>query len=194
MDPEGPWRPRETRRHASADSSWLLMGPIRSRSWCPTAVPLMGRTIECAGQHIPPLKLPTTSAILPGFRELVKVLRTPPWPTYTGQHNPIRAATDRAPGSMCLPDCGRCRTRVSGHGAEQLAGTVLEIMLASSSGAPIGSRGPSYPQAATSSTRSVSPVPPRIKRHRRAGTVGNSLNEASPAGVAICGRASHFRP
>jgi hypothetical protein len=61
---------------------------------------------EYAGQHIPVLALPTTAAILSGFRELVKVLRTPPWPTNTDQHNPIRAATDRASRSMPLPGCG----------------------------------------------------------------------------------------
>jgi len=63
-------------------------------------------TGEYAGQHIPILALPTTAAILSGFRELVKVLPTPLWPTNTDQHNPIRAATDRASRSMPLPGCG----------------------------------------------------------------------------------------
>jgi hypothetical protein len=61
-------------------------------------------TIEYAGQHILVLALPMIAAILSGIRALVKVLRTPPWPTTTGQQNPMRAATDRAPRSMRLPD------------------------------------------------------------------------------------------
>ena len=46
-------------------------------------------TTGYAGQHILVLALPTTAAILSGFRGLVKVLRTPPWPTNPGQHNPV---------------------------------------------------------------------------------------------------------
>src|SRR3972149_10292097 len=47
---------------------------------------------------------PTTTAILSGFREIVKVLQTPSRPTSIGQHNPMMAATDRAPASRtCQP-------------------------------------------------------------------------------------------
>jgi hypothetical protein len=66
----------------------------------------VGTSIEYTGQHILVLAPPTIVVMLSGVRELAKVLRTPPWPTDTGQHNPIRAATDRAPRSMHLADCG----------------------------------------------------------------------------------------
>src|SRR3972149_8625918 len=47
---------------------------------------------------------PTTTAILSGFREIVKVLQTPSRPTSIGQHNPMMAATDRALASRtCQP-------------------------------------------------------------------------------------------
>jgi hypothetical protein len=51
-------------------------------------------TGEYAGQHIPVLALPTAAAILSCLRDLVKVLRTPPWPTNTDQDNPIMAAAN----------------------------------------------------------------------------------------------------
>lgn len=72
-------------------------------------------TIERTGQHILVLAPPTTVTILSGFRVLVKVLWTPLWPTTTGQNNPNRAATGRAPRSVCLPDsCERLTPRI-GH-------------------------------------------------------------------------------
>ena len=43
------------------------------------------------------------AAILSGFRDLVKVLRAPPWPTTTGQQTPIRAVTDRALNCAARP-------------------------------------------------------------------------------------------
>ena len=51
-------------------------------------------TGEYVGQHIPVLALPTAAAILSCLRDLVKVLRTPLWPTNTDQHNPIMPAAN----------------------------------------------------------------------------------------------------
>jgi len=67
--------------------------------------------------------LPTTAAILSGFRELVKILRTLPCPTTTGQHHPSRATTDQAPRPMRLRVAERTATAVqNGRHSDSPAG------------------------------------------------------------------------
>lgn len=98
-------------------------------------------SLECSAQRIPPLKFPTAGAILAGLRGLVKVLRTPLWPTTTGQHHPVSV-----PFSFPQADEPQRSVRfaplVNTHATSRSARGLFAAIMSSVRAAPDGERRP----------------------------------------------------